>query len=57
MMKTGNPVSATPFEKIQGYLDFMANKEPQSEDSVYMDGYNLAKQVKDGKEKAPIWAS
>jgi hypothetical protein len=57
MKKTGTPVSATPFEKIQGYIDFMGDKDPQSEDEIYMSGYNLAKEVKDGKAKAPIWAS
>ena len=57
MKKTVTPVSATPFEKIQGYIDFMGDKDPQSEDEIYMSGYNLAKEVKDGKAKAPIWAS
>lgn len=56
MMKTGAPALATPLEKIQGYLDYMNDKEAQSESSLYMEGYNKAKQVKQGGEEAPSWA-
>jgi hypothetical protein len=58
MIKTGNPVPATPTEKVQGYLDCMADKDPQNQNSeIYMSGYLLAKKVKAGEEKAPVWAT
>jgi len=56
MIRTGNPVSSAPTEKVQGYLDFMAGKDPVKEDEVYMSGYNLAQQVKKGEVEAPLWA-
>lgn len=57
MMKTGNPVASAPTDKVQGYLDFMAGKDPQKkEDEVYMSGYSLAEKVKSGEETAPVWA-
>ena len=57
MIRTGNVVPVTPIEQIQGYLDFMGGKEPQTSESVYMAGYDLAKKVKEGVEEAPIWAT
>lgn len=58
MMRTGTPVEVAPTEKIQGYLDFMADKEPQNQNNeIYMSGYLLAKKVKAGEEKAPLWAT
>ena len=57
MMRTGSPVPTAPTDKIQGYLDGMAGKEPQKkDDEVYMAGYELADRVKKGEEEAPSWA-
>jgi len=56
MIRTGNPVSVAPTEKVQGYLDFMAGKDPAKDDEVYMSGYKLAEQVKKGEAEAPVWA-
>jgi len=57
MMRTGSPTPTAPIDKVQGYLDYMAGKEPQNKDSeVYMSGYNLAEKVKNGEETAPSWA-
>jgi hypothetical protein len=56
MMKTGNPTSAIPTQMIQGYLDSMADKPKQSEDEVYLSGYDLAESVKKGEKEAPAWA-
>jgi hypothetical protein len=56
MMKTGIPTPAAPANLMQGYLDAMGGKTPQSEDSVYKSGYDLAKLVQDGKAQAPAWA-
>ncbi len=57
MMRTGSPTPTAPTDKVQGYLDFMAGKDPQKkEDEVYMSGYNLAEKVKSGEETAPAWA-
>jgi hypothetical protein len=56
MMKTGVPIPTAPANLIQGYLDAMGGKPPQSEDSVYNSGYDLAKLVKEGKSEAPAWA-
>tara|TARA_B100000073_G_C23743603_1_gene574481 strand:- start:2898 stop:3674 length:777 start_codon:yes stop_codon:yes gene_type:complete len=58
MMRTGTPVATAPTDKVQGYLDYMAGKEPQkSDDEVYMSGYTLAEKVKKGEEVAPVWAT
>lgn len=57
MSKTGTPVASAPTEKIQGYLDCLADKEPQKKDDpIYMSGYDLATKVKKGEEQAPVWA-
>lgn len=56
MMKTGAPVVAVPSEKIRGYQDAMSGKEPQSQDSVYLSGYELAVRVKKGEVDTPSWA-
>lgn len=56
MMKTGNPIPTAPANLMQGYIDSMAGKEPQMEDSVYRSGYDLAKLVKEGKAEAPAWS-
>lgn len=56
MTRTGTPVSAAPTEKVQGYLDCMAGKDPAKTDEVYMSGYALAQQVKKGEAEAPVWA-
>lgn len=57
MIRTGSPVPTAPTDKIQGYLDNMAGKEPQKkDDEVYMSGYDLAGKVKKGEEEAPSWA-
>lgn len=57
MMRTGSPTPVAPTDKVQGYLDFMAGKDPQNkDDEVYMSGYNLAEKVKKGEEQAPAWA-
>lgn len=57
MMRTGNPIPTAPATMIQGYLDAMGGKEPQSEDTVYKSGYDLAKLVQEGKAEAPVWAT
>ena len=56
MMRTGNPIPTAPAVMMQGYLDAMGGKEPQSEDLTYKSGYDLAKLVQDGKAQAPSWA-
>ena len=56
MMRTGNPIPTAPANMIQGYLDSMGGKPPQSEDTVYKSGYDLAKLVQEGKAEAPSWA-
>ena len=57
MKKTGNPVSAVPALKVQGYLDAQNGKEAVSpDDEVYMSGYNLALSVKKGETEKPTWA-
>jgi len=56
MLKTGNPIPTAPAQLIQGYLDALSGKEPQSDDSVYKSGYDLANLVKEGKAKAPYWS-
>ena len=57
MKKTGNPVSAVPALKVQGYLDAQNDKEAVSpNDEVYMSGYNLALAVKKGETEKPTWA-
>lgn len=56
MMKTGTPVSAVPTEKIRGYLDAMSGKPAQSQDPIYLSGYQLAERVKKGEETSPSWA-
>jgi hypothetical protein len=57
MMKTGNPIPTAPTEKVQGYLDAMADKPAANQnDPVYMSGYHLAQRVKKGEETAPVWA-
>ena len=56
MMRTGNPIPTAPANMIQGYLDAMGGKPPQSEDTVYKSGYDLAKLVQEGKAEAPSWA-
>ena len=56
MMKTGNPIPTAPATMMQGYLDAMGGKEPQSEDTTYKSGYDLAKLVQEGKAQAPAWA-
>lgn len=56
MMKTGNPIPTAPANMLQGYLDAMSGKSPQSEDTVYKSGYDLAKLVQEGKAQAPSWA-
>lgn len=56
MMRTGNPVPSVAIDKVQGYLDYMQKKEPQSDSKLYLEGYNLAESVKEGKEEAPLWA-
>ena len=56
MMRTGNPIPTAPANMLQGYLDAMGGKEPQSEDTVYRSGYDLAKLVQEGKAEAPSWA-
>ena len=57
MMRTGNPIPTAPASMIQGYLDGMGGKEPQSEDTIYKSGYDLAKLVQEGKAEAPVWAT
>ena len=56
MLKTGNPIPTAPATMLQGYLDAMGGKEPQSEDTTYRSGYELAKLVKEGKAQPPSWA-
>lgn len=56
MLRTGNPIPTAPANMMQGYLDAMGGKEPQSEDSVYKSGFDLAKLVQEGKAQAPAWA-
>lgn len=57
MNRTGTPVASAPIEKVQGYLDALADKEPQKKDDpIYMSGYDLAEKVKKGEEQAPVWA-
>lgn len=56
MIKTGNPIPTAPAPLMQGYLDSTSGKDPQSDDSVYMSGYELAKLVAEGKATAPAWA-
>ena len=56
MIRTGNPIPTAPANMLQGYLDAMGGKEPQSEDTVYKSGYDLAKLVLEGKADAPSWA-
>lgn len=55
MTRTATPPK-TPTQKVQGYLDSMAGKPRESEDPVYVEGYELAEKVKRGEEKAPLWA-
>ena len=57
MMRTGNPIPTAPATMMQGYLDAMGGKEPQSEDTTYKSGYDLAKLVQEGKAQAPTWAT
>lgn len=57
MMRTGNPIPTAPASMMQGYLDAMGGKEPQSEDTTYKSGYDLAKLVQEGKAQAPTWAT
>jgi hypothetical protein len=57
MMKTGNPIPTAPAPMLQGYLDGMSGAEPNSEDTVYKSGYDLAKLVKEGKAQPPVWAT
>ena len=57
MMRTGNPIPTAPANMIQGYIDAMGGKDPQSEDSVYKSGYDLAKLVQEGKAQPPTWAT
>lgn len=56
MMRTGNPIPTAPSTMIQGYIDAMADKDPQIEDAVYKSGYDLAKLVLEGKAQAPAWS-
>jgi len=56
-IKSGNPIPTAPASMIQGYLDAMGGKEPQSEDTTYKSGYDLAKLVQSGKAVAPSWAT
>jgi hypothetical protein len=57
MMKTGNPIPTAPANMMQGYIDAMGGKEPQSQDTTYKSGYDLAKLVQEGKAEAPAWAT
>lgn len=57
MVRTGNPIPTAPANLMQGYMDAMAGKEPQSDDTTYKSGYDLAKLVQDGKAQPPAWAT
>jgi len=57
MTRTGNPIPTAPATLMQGYMDAMGGKEPQSEDSTYKSGYDLAKLVQEGKAQPPSWAT